>query len=82
MHHIDTGSAAPMFARPQWLDPDKHCIAEEEFLAMEKAAPTRIGRPCCTWYTRKTALGAPAATTATLTPSSYPTGTPSLTCSP
>jgi hypothetical protein len=62
MHHIDTGSADPVFAWPRWLDPDKHRIAEEEFLAMEKAGSR------CTWYPRKTALGAPAATTAALTP--------------
>jgi hypothetical protein len=37
VHHIDTGSTAPVFARPRWLDPKKHCIVEEEFLAMEKA---------------------------------------------
>jgi hypothetical protein len=28
-HHIDTGSAAPMFARPRRLDPEKHRIAGE-----------------------------------------------------
>ncbi len=37
VHHINTGSAAPVFARPQRLDPEKHRIAEEEFLALEKA---------------------------------------------
>jgi hypothetical protein len=37
VHHIDTGSAAPVFARPRWLDPEKHRITEEEFLALEKA---------------------------------------------
>ncbi len=26
-----------MFARPRRLDPEKHCIAEEEFLSLEKA---------------------------------------------
>jgi hypothetical protein len=26
-----------VFARPRWLDPDKHRIAEEEYLSMEKA---------------------------------------------
>jgi hypothetical protein len=40
-HHIDTGSAAPVFARPRRLDPEKHCIAEEEFLALEKAGIIR-----------------------------------------
>jgi hypothetical protein len=28
VHHIDTGSAAPVFARPRRLDPEKHRIAE------------------------------------------------------
>jgi hypothetical protein len=37
VHHIDTGRAAPVIARPRRLDPEKHCIAEEEFLALEKA---------------------------------------------
>ena len=36
VHHIDTGSAVPVFARPRRLDPEKHSITEEEFLAMEK----------------------------------------------
>jgi hypothetical protein len=36
VHHIDTDSAAPVFARPRRLDPEKHRITEEEFLAMEK----------------------------------------------
>jgi hypothetical protein len=37
VHHIDTGSAAPVFARPRRLEPEKYRIAEEEFLALEKA---------------------------------------------
>ncbi len=37
VHHIDTDSAAPVFARPRQVDPEKHRIAEEEFLALEKA---------------------------------------------
>ena len=37
VHHIDTGSTAPVFARPRRLDPEKHRIAEEEFLSLEKA---------------------------------------------
>jgi hypothetical protein len=41
VHHIDTGNAAPVFARPRRLDPEKHRIAEEEFLAMEKAGIIR-----------------------------------------
>jgi hypothetical protein len=86
LHHIDTGSDAPVFARPPQLDPDKHRIAEEEFLAMEKqvlfATPTRLGRPHCTWGPRKIALGAPAVTTGARTPSPYLTGTPFPTCSP
>jgi hypothetical protein len=41
VHHIDTGSAAPVFARPRRLDPEKHLIAEEEFLALEKAGIIR-----------------------------------------
>jgi hypothetical protein len=34
VHHIDTGSADPVFARPRRLDPEKHRIAEEVFLAL------------------------------------------------
>ncbi len=42
VHHIDTDSAAPVFACPRRLDPEKHRIAEEEFLlAMEKAGIIR-----------------------------------------
>jgi hypothetical protein len=41
VHHIDTGSAAPVFVRPRRLDPEKHRIAEEEFLALEKAGIIR-----------------------------------------
>ncbi len=41
VNHIDTGSAAPMFARPRRLDLEKHRIAEEEFLALEKAGIIR-----------------------------------------
>jgi hypothetical protein len=41
VHHIDTGSAAPVFARPQRLDPEKHRIAEEEFLTLQKAGIIR-----------------------------------------
>ncbi len=37
VHHIDTGSAAPVFACPRRLDPEKHHIPDEEFLALEKA---------------------------------------------
>jgi hypothetical protein len=52
VHHIDTCSTAPMFARPRRLDLGKHRIAEEEFLAMKKqvlfTAPTRLGCHRCT----------------------------------
>jgi hypothetical protein len=41
VHHIDTGSTAPVFTRSQMLDPKKHSIAEEEFLALEKAGIIR-----------------------------------------
>jgi hypothetical protein len=41
VHHIDTGSAAPVFTCPRRLDPEKHRIAEEEFLALEKAGIIR-----------------------------------------
>ncbi len=34
-------SAAPVFTRPRRLDPEKHCITEEEFLATEKAGIIR-----------------------------------------
>jgi hypothetical protein len=49
---IDTDSAA--LARPQRLDLEKHFIAEEEFLALEKAGiisslNLRPGHPCSTW---------------------------------
>ena len=42
IHHIDTGSADPVFTRPRRLDPEKHRIAEAEFRALEKA-----GIICC-----------------------------------
>ncbi len=42
MFNLDaTGSAAPVFARPRRLDPEKHRIAEEEFLSLEKAGIIR-----------------------------------------
>jgi hypothetical protein len=41
VHHFNTSRAAPVFARPRRLDPEKHRIAEEEFLAMEKAGIIR-----------------------------------------
>ena len=41
VHHIDTGSAAPVFTRPRRLDPEKHRIAKEEFLSLEKAGIIR-----------------------------------------
>jgi hypothetical protein len=37
VHHIDTDRVAPVFACPRQLDPEKHGIAEEEVLALEKA---------------------------------------------
>jgi hypothetical protein len=37
VNHIDTGSAAPVFPRPQQLDPEKHHVAYAEFLTLEKA---------------------------------------------
>jgi hypothetical protein len=48
VHHIDTGSAAPVFARPRRLDPEKHHIAEEEFLTLEKAGIIRRSNSPCT----------------------------------
>jgi hypothetical protein len=42
VHHINTGSAAPVFARPRRLDPEKHRIAEVKFLALEKAGIIRL----------------------------------------
>jgi hypothetical protein len=41
VHHIDTGSAAPVFAHPRRLDPEKHRIAEEEFLGPPATAERR-----------------------------------------
>jgi hypothetical protein len=86
VHHIDTGSAAPVFARPRPLDPEKHRIAEEVFLALEKVSIIRRSNsPWASplpWSSRRMGRGAPAATIAALTPSQYPTGTPSPTCSP
>jgi hypothetical protein len=41
VNHIDTGSAAPVFARPRRLDPENHRIPDEEFLALEKAGIIR-----------------------------------------
>jgi hypothetical protein len=65
VHHIDKGSAAPVFACPRQLDPEKHRIAEEEFLAFVlSAAQIRRGRPLCTWFPRRMGRGTPAATTA------------------
>jgi hypothetical protein len=67
VHHINTGSAAPVFARPRRLDPFKHRITEEEFLAMEKAGICSNSP----WVSplhlvpKKDGSGAPAATTAT-----------------
>jgi hypothetical protein len=69
VHHIDTGSAAPVFACPQRLDSEKHRIAEEEFLALEKAGIIRHSN--LPWASplhlvpKKDACGTPAATTAT-----------------
>jgi hypothetical protein len=68
VHHIDTGSAAPVFAHPWRLDPEKHRIAEEEFLALEKSGIIlRSNSPWaspCTWFPRRMGRGAPAAITA------------------
>jgi hypothetical protein len=36
VHHIDTGSAAPCFARPRQLDPEKHHVAYAEFITLGK----------------------------------------------
>jgi hypothetical protein len=36
VHHINTGSAAPVFAHPPRLDPEKHFVTKEEFLDLEK----------------------------------------------
>ncbi len=67
VHHINTGSATTVFARPRRLDPEKHRIAEKNFSPWKKqvlfAAQTRPGRPRCTWSPRRTAPGAPAGTT-------------------
>jgi hypothetical protein len=80
VRHIDTGAPPP--PPPSAAGPEKHRIAEEEFLALEKAGIICFERPRCTWSPRRMGCGAPAATTAALTLSQYPTGTPSPTCSP
>jgi hypothetical protein len=80
VHHINTGSAAPVFARPWWLDPEKHSVTQEEFLALEKAGIVhRSNSPWaspCTSCPKRTAPGTPAATTTASTQSQCPTGTP------
>jgi hypothetical protein len=43
VHHIYTGSIAPCVCPPWQLDPEKHCIAKEEFLAMEKEGTVKEG---------------------------------------
>jgi hypothetical protein len=68
VHHIETGSAAPVLSHPRRLDPEKHRIAEEEFLALEKAGIIRRSNspwaPPLHLVTKKDGYGAPAATTA------------------
>jgi hypothetical protein len=81
VHHIDTGSAAPVFARlGGWTRRKKNFSPWKKQVLF--AAHTCLERPRCTWSPRRMGRGAPAATTAALTPSQYPTGTPSPTCSP
>ncbi len=52
VHHIDTGSAAPVFARPRRLDPEKHRTKE---LRISRPGKSRYYSPL------KLALGVPAA---------------------
>ncbi len=70
VHHIDTGSAAPVFVPT--VGSGKNRIAEEEFLAMEKEGIIRhstcLGRPRCTWSPRRMGLGAPATNSRLLPP--------------
>jgi hypothetical protein len=74
---VAPGSTVPVFARPWRLDPDKHCIAEEEFLHWKKQVsftdPIHLGRLPCTWCPKKTAPGAPAVTTTASTRLLFPT---------
>jgi hypothetical protein len=49
VHHIDTGSATPVFARPRQLDPEKHRPPKRSSSPWKKqvlfAAQIRLGRP-------------------------------------
>jgi hypothetical protein len=68
VHHIDTGSATPVFARPRRLDRKSTSSLRRSFSPWKKqvlfAAQIRLGRPRCTWSPRRMAPGAPAATNA------------------
>jgi hypothetical protein len=80
LHHIYTGSAAPVFACPWQLDPEKNSFAKEEFLTLKQASIIRrsnlqlVPKEDCLWF--------PCGTTATSMQLQCPSGTPNPTCSP
>ncbi len=85
IHYIDTGNAAPVFARPWggWIRRSTVSLRRNSSQWRKQvflfATPTRPERR---WRPRRTAPSAPPETTATSTPSKYRTGTPCPTCSP
>jgi hypothetical protein len=85
IHHIDTGSAAPSSPPLSGWTRRNTASPKRNFSHWKKqvlfTAQTRLGSPHNTWSPRRMGRGALAANIAALTPSQYPTGTPSPTCS-